>query len=104
MYSRKAMKLRRRNPALDIETQSAAAKTPVEQPGRGQEAEANLETQTSVFHWADVCYDVKVKGETRRILDHVNGWVDYGTLTALMVRIGPLPHTHPRLPSTPEQD
>lgn len=40
--------------------------------------------QTSVFHWQDVCYDIKVKGEQRRILDHVDGWVKPGTLTALM--------------------
>lgn len=43
--------------------------------------------QTSIFHWENVCYDVKIKSETRRILDHVNGWVKPGTLTALMVRI-----------------
>ncbi|PYI09696.1 hypothetical protein BO78DRAFT_307994 [Aspergillus sclerotiicarbonarius CBS 121057] len=40
--------------------------------------------QTSVFHWQDVCYDIKVKGQPRRILDHVDGWVQPGTLTALM--------------------
>ncbi|OTA99748.1 hypothetical protein M426DRAFT_67197 [Hypoxylon sp. CI-4A] len=40
--------------------------------------------QSSVFHWNDVCYDVKIKGEPRRILDHVDGWVKPGTLTALM--------------------
>jgi len=31
-----------------------------------------------------VCYDIKIKGEPRRILDHVDGWVKPGTLTALM--------------------
>ncbi|GJC88861.1 ZEB2-regulated ABC transporter 1 [Colletotrichum liriopes] len=45
---------------------------------------SDLAKQTSVFHWKDVCYDVQVKGETRRILDHVDGWVKPGTLTALM--------------------
>ncbi|KAE8372806.1 ABC-2 type transporter-domain-containing protein [Aspergillus bertholletiae] len=40
--------------------------------------------QTSVFHWQDVCYDIKIKGQDRRILDHVDGWVKPGTLTALM--------------------
>uniref|UniRef100_A0A0D2Y6S9 ABC transporter domain-containing protein n=1 Tax=Fusarium oxysporum (strain Fo5176) TaxID=660025 RepID=A0A0D2Y6S9_FUSOF len=34
--------------------------------------------------WRNVCYDVKVKGETRRILSDVNGWVQPGKLTALM--------------------
>ncbi|RDA82442.1 hypothetical protein CP532_4514 [Ophiocordyceps camponoti-leonardi (nom. inval.)] len=43
-----------------------------------------LQQQTSVFQWHDVCYEVKVKGEVRRILDHVDGWVKPGTLTALM--------------------
>lgn len=36
------------------------------------------------FHWRDVCYEVQIKDETRRILDHVDGWVKPGTLTALM--------------------
>ncbi|KAK7449547.1 hypothetical protein CaCOL14_013316 [Colletotrichum acutatum] len=45
---------------------------------------SDLAKQTSVFHWNDVCYDVQVKGETRRILDHCDGWVKPGTLTALM--------------------
>ena len=39
---------------------------------------------TSVFHWNNVCYDIKIKGEKRRILDHVDGWVKPGTLSALM--------------------
>ncbi|KFY53333.1 hypothetical protein V496_07698 [Pseudogymnoascus sp. VKM F-4515 (FW-2607)] len=45
---------------------------------------AMIEKQTAVFHWEDVCYDIKIKGEPRRILDHVDGWVKPGTLTALM--------------------
>lgn len=45
---------------------------------------AFIQKQTSVFHWKDVCYEVKIKGETRQILDHVDGWVKPGTLTALM--------------------
>ncbi|CAK7567123.1 MAG: Multidrug resistance protein [Sporothrix epigloea] len=45
---------------------------------------AFLQRQTSVFHWQDVCYNVKIKKEDRRILDHVDGWVKPGTLTALM--------------------
>ncbi len=44
-----------------------------------------LQKQTAIFHWEDVCYDIKIKGEPRRLLDHVNGWVEPGTLTALMV-------------------
>ena len=44
-----------------------------------------IEKQTSIFHWQDVCYTVKIKDEVRTILDHVDGWVKPGTLTALMV-------------------
>lgn len=43
-----------------------------------------IQKQTAVFSWKDVCYDVKIKSETRRILDHVDGWVKPGTLTGLM--------------------
>lgn len=45
----------------------------------------NIQKQESTFSWKDVCYEVKIKNETRRILDHVDGWVKPGTLTALMV-------------------
>ncbi|KAI1177053.1 ABC-2 type transporter-domain-containing protein [Nemania sp. FL0916] len=43
-----------------------------------------LREQKSVFHWSDVCYDITIKGEPRRILDQIDGWVKPGTLTALM--------------------
>lgn len=43
-----------------------------------------LEPQTDVFTWKDVVYDIQIKGETRRLLDHVSGWVKPGTLTTLM--------------------
>jgi ATP-binding cassette subfamily G (WHITE) protein 2 (PDR) len=45
---------------------------------------AIIERQTAIFQWKDVCYDIKIKKEERRILDHVDGWVKPGTLTALM--------------------
>ncbi|KAF5373389.1 hypothetical protein D9757_009736 [Collybiopsis confluens] len=45
---------------------------------------AGLQKQTSIFHWEDVCYDIKIKGAPRRLLDNVDGWVEPGTLTALM--------------------
>ncbi|KAI8286692.1 ZEB2-regulated ABC transporter 1 [Colletotrichum sp. SAR11_240] len=37
-----------------------------------------------IFHWEDICYDVKIKGQDRRILDHVDGFVQPGVITALM--------------------
>lgn len=37
-----------------------------------------------IFTWRDIIYDIEIKGEPRRLLDHVSGWVKPGTLTALM--------------------
>jgi ATP-binding cassette, subfamily G (WHITE), member 2, PDR len=48
------------------------------------EASEVIQKQTAIFSWKDVCYDIKIKGEPRRILDNVDGWVKPGTLTALM--------------------
>ncbi|KAF9887930.1 hypothetical protein FE257_009452 [Aspergillus nanangensis] len=59
---------------------SAGAKTDESSP----QASAGIQRQTSIFHWQDVCYDIKIKGEPRSILDNVDGWVKPGTCTALM--------------------
>jgi ATP-binding cassette subfamily G (WHITE) protein 2 (PDR) len=52
---------------------------------------AAIQKQTAVFHWDGVNYDIKIKGEPRKILDDVDGWVKPGTLTALMVQSRPIP-------------
>ncbi|EZG03190.1 hypothetical protein H106_06691 [Trichophyton rubrum CBS 735.88] len=66
----------------DPEAASTQEKQPVETSGHDQTAA--IVKQTSVFHWESVCYDIKIKKESRRILDNVDGWVKPGTLTALM--------------------
>ncbi|KAJ5985637.1 hypothetical protein N7499_008075 [Penicillium canescens] len=43
-----------------------------------------VEQQDSVFHWENVCYDITVQKQSRRLLDNVDGWVKPGSLTALM--------------------
>lgn len=48
-----------------------------------KEVEA-LPAQKDIFTWRDVTLDISIKGEPRRLLDHVSGWVKPGTLTALM--------------------
>lgn len=58
--------------------------TSVDRTRGGPKEAGTLQKQTSVFQWHDVCYDIKIKSEPRRILDHVDGWVKPGTLTALM--------------------
>ncbi|KAJ8071471.1 hypothetical protein OCU04_001791 [Sclerotinia nivalis] len=50
---------------------------------QGRDVQA-LAPQTDVFTWRNVCYDIKIKNEPRRLLDNVSGWVKPGTLTALM--------------------
>ena len=37
-----------------------------------------------IFHWRDLTYSVKIKSEDRVILNHVDGWVKPGQVTALM--------------------
>ncbi|KAK2764595.1 hypothetical protein FQN54_009290 [Arachnomyces sp. PD_36] len=66
----------------DPEAATTNEKTMVENNGHDQVAA--IQKQTAIFHWQDVCYDIKIKSEDRRILDNVDGWVKPGTLTALM--------------------
>ena len=54
----------------------------------GGDIPPSIQKQTAIFHWLGVNYDIKIKGEGRRILDDVDGWVKPGTLTALMGATG----------------
>lgn len=49
-----------------------------------EQAKTLIEASTDIFYWKDVCYDIKIKKEPRRLLNYVDGWVKPGTLTALM--------------------
>lgn len=57
---------------------------------RQQQEVANelLEASDDIFYWKDVCYDIKIKKEPRRLLNYVDGWVKPGTTTALMGATG----------------
>lgn len=44
----------------------------------------STKSQAATFLWDKLCYDVKVKGGSRRLLDNVEGWIQPGCLTALM--------------------
>lgn len=48
------------------------------------ESEHQVQKHASIFHWEAVNFEMQIKGETRRILDSVDGWIKPGTLTALM--------------------
>lgn len=40
--------------------------------------------QKDILTWRNVVFDITIKGEPRRLLDNISGWVRPGTLTALM--------------------
>lgn len=53
-----------------------------------QVADNLLESSDEIFYWKDLCYDIKIKKEPRRILSYVDGWVKPGTITALIGATG----------------
>jgi hypothetical protein len=54
-------------------------------PYTKEDRQINLQKQSGILHWKDLCYEVSIKGEPRLISNHIDGWVRPGTLTALMV-------------------
>ena len=74
-------------PKTDLESSSQSLKSN-EQMSEVVEPKLSgtIQKQTSIFQWKNICYDIQIKKEERRILDRVDGWVKPGTLTALMVR------------------
>ena len=53
---------------------------------KGEESDSsglNIKSE-SILTWENLCYEVPVPGGTRRLLDHVFGYVKPGQLTALM--------------------
>jgi ABC-type multidrug transport system permease subunit len=63
----------RASTADDEEAVSERRGSVIKQVATQEDVSAMIQRQTSVFSWRDVCYEVKIKGETRRILDHVDG-------------------------------
>jgi ABC-type multidrug transport system permease subunit len=82
VFSRKSMNKRQQKGVKDVESGTVTAVTDSTDDNT---SDPLVEKQTSIFHWKNVCYDVTIKGEPRRILDNLDGWVKPGTLTALMV-------------------
>ena len=48
----------------------------------------DLSKEREIFFWKDLTYKIKIKKEDRTILDHVDGWVEPGQITALMGATG----------------
>jgi ATP-binding cassette subfamily G (WHITE) protein 2 (PDR) len=71
----------------DEETAAVTEKdVPSSNPTDGQNLQEvkALPVQKDIFTWRNVTLDIKIKGEPRRLLDGISGWVKPGTLTALM--------------------
>jgi ATP-binding cassette subfamily G (WHITE) protein 2 (PDR) len=84
VFRRSKMKANDKPTTADEESGHASAHVG-EKFNSGDSTEQNVQKQVSIFHWEKVCYDIQIKGETRKILDDVDGWIKPGTLTALMV-------------------
>lgn len=61
----------------DVEAVPAGHK-PGTADSSGSENLHMIKKQTAIFHWEDVCYDIKIKKEERRILDNVDGVSNFG--------------------------
>ncbi|KAI6765534.1 hypothetical protein HG530_006604 [Fusarium avenaceum] len=68
----------------DEESGGSGTRSTLEKTATQSERVGGIARQTSIFHWQNICYELDIKGEKRTILDHVDGWVKPGTLTALM--------------------
>jgi len=73
--------LQKNNKKIGDEEKSSAVAAE-QQQGAGDVSA--IEEQKGIFTWRDVVYDIEIKGEPRRLLDHVSGFVKPGTMTALM--------------------
>lgn len=82
VFHRKTLKAMAKGQKIDEET----GREPVVQMEKhASESDITpiVQKQQSIFHWENVCYEVQIKSETRKILQNVDGWVKPGTLTAL---------------------
>lgn len=64
--------------------EKVATRGPSTTEPRDEKSMTAIPAQKDVFSWENVTLDIKIKGEPRRLLDNVSGWVKPGTLTALM--------------------
>ncbi|KAM0791176.1 hypothetical protein ACM66B_005660 [Microbotryomycetes sp. NB124-2] len=62
------------------------AQSPVDD--KREDAANNIERATDIFTWRNVCYDIEIKGQPRRLLDNVSGFVMPGKMTCLMGESG----------------
>lgn len=74
------------DPENDLPNEKIAFKDAAEssEDNSSNSSVAKNDEQRQIFHWRDLTYSVKIKSEDRVILNHVDGWVKPGQVTALM--------------------
>ncbi|KAH7388649.1 ABC-2 type transporter-domain-containing protein [Pyrenochaeta sp. MPI-SDFR-AT-0127] len=83
VFRRSKMHTNTRKRSGDEETGSETAHQS-EKFTNSNDSQHEVQKQVSIFHWEGVNYEIQIKGESRTILDSVDGWIKPGTLTALM--------------------
>ncbi|RCK64018.1 Multidrug resistance protein CDR2 [Candida viswanathii] len=83
-------KNKRKSASSDIESGTVVEKLSFKDEAEAKDSEGNssksieIPSDREIFFWKDLTYQVKIKKEDRVILDHVDGWVKPGQITALM--------------------
>lgn len=75
------------DPENNLQNEKISYADASENSGAGHSSSTSVEKipeQSQIFHWRNLTYSVKIKSEERTILDHVDGWVKPGQVTALM--------------------
>ena len=73
---------------------AAASSNPVRSSQLFRPKSKLARSEAKIFQWKNLCYDITVDKEERRLLDNVFGWVKPGSLTALMVSMPQLCASH----------
>lgn len=82
-------KVPRTKPTTDEEeAQGAHRYSDITNSGYEMKGFEDAETCAATFLWNDLCYDVRVKGGSRQLLDNVEGWIQPRSLTALIGATG----------------
>jgi ABC-type glutathione transport system ATPase component len=66
------------------EADPSAERSAVQDLGDAYKSVQCLTSDKTVFSWRDAKYEIKSGDEVRRLLDNISGWVESGSLTALM--------------------
>lgn len=83
VFQKNALKRKKRS---DIESGQIEQMRPefVNDKHSDDEMEDKLPSPGNIFHWRHLSYEVKIKSESRLILNDIDGWVKPGQVTALM--------------------